>query len=231
MKTANEYRYKQVLSLKDEIATLQVSAKMMKQEQTDWKSQKKEREDGLAALDKATFAAKEAHNALLKSHDAELEDKRLENERLTKANSLLIEWHSHQAAEKSVELLGHDQVISERKKEIEKLAKQETELNQSLVRLSTDKVLALKDTAKALDDHRKSVEKLNQIKARIAQGERDWLASEAGRIAQAKDLTDWQERLSTRDNDLQVLVSRIKPDYVKLYGENTLNKKVFEPSR
>lgn len=231
MRTGNEARQVQVLSLKDEIHSLQAEIVSIKKERSEWRDKKQQREDELSALDTQTFAAKEAHKALCKSHDAEIEIKKTELERLVKSCSDLENWYSHQAAEKSIEMMGHEQTIKEKKETIDKLLFAEQELTRSVSRLSTDKVLSLKDTARALDDNRKAVQKLSDTSARIAQAEKDEKNGEASRKATVVALQEWQDRLTVREDDFNVLVERMKPEFIKIFGETKLNAHVFEPSR
>ncbi len=234
MKTANEYREKQVLSLKDEIAKLDKEIASKKQRSADLdiiESRRKEIFASIAATDQQSFAAKDAHKALCKSHDAEIETKKNELERLNQSVVNVTSWHSHIAAEKSAEMIGCDMVIQARHSTIEGLVKEESALRTSVSRLSTDKVLALKDTAHALDDNRRAVQTLSDTNARIAQADKDEKMGEAARKAIVSALQEWQDRLTIREDDFNVLVERMKPDFVKIFGETKVNAHVFEPSR
>jgi chromosome segregation ATPase len=231
MKTGNEARKIQVLSLTDQIKGLQGDIARIKQEKSDWDSGKKDRDAQLEAENKAIFAAKESHTALCKSQDAEIEAKQQEIARLRNQASDMMEWYSHEAAERSVTLMGHDETIRERESKIAELESRVHDLQLEVSRLSGDRVLALKSTSDALEENRRAVKKLADTEALIAQSEKDHAAGETKRKKDAKSLQSWQERLDTRENDLNVLSARLKPEFIKVFGEHKIHQKVFEPSK
>lgn len=231
MQKANDYREKQVISLSDKIVKLQETEKTMKAEKADWFASKKKRDDELEAVNAQIFAAKEAHKALCKLHDADKEVKEAELADIQRKISDSTEIYSHSSAENAVELIKQDEVIRSRKETVDGLVVQERNLRLSVSRHSTDKVLALKDAAAALDENRRAVKKLSDTEALITQAEKDHDAGEKSRRAEALELGRWRDRLDVRENDLNVITDRMKPEFVKVFGETKVNAHVFKPSR
>lgn len=230
MQKASEYKEKQVLSLTDKIKHLQETEKTMRLEQAEWNAGKKQREEALAGIDAQAFAANKAHEATIKVHDEEIEQKKGEISRLIEIKSKEDESYSHAAAEHSVALIGHDELIKSRKTTVDELIVQEGELRKTVSRLSSDKVLAMKDTAKSLDDARRALAQVTEIVTEISTltGTRDKLLEDIKRIEKTRHVLV-EDVLTERGKLLLENFERRTKMSQALDAQITVKKKALKP--